>query len=169
MFTNKHVVIALLIAPVLAIVSYFAVDLAVREQPQAAQAGVSYSLAEKSNCRYTSGACDLVNGNFSLRLTPAPDGGSGQWLQVHSQHPLSGGRVAIVAADSESAVARAIALQPLDSEGLQWRIPLPANTDADTSQLQLAVAAAGSVYFVETHLRFLDYRTSYAQDFRPID
>lgn len=55
LLTNKHVVIAMLVAPVLAVIAYFAVDASVSEPPKAAQPGQSYPLAVRSNCRYTSG------------------------------------------------------------------------------------------------------------------
>ncbi len=65
---NKHVVIAMLMAPVLALISYFAVDKLMADPPQAAVSGESYRLIEQSNCRYNSGQCALINGNFELRL-----------------------------------------------------------------------------------------------------
>ncbi len=39
LLTNKHVVIAMLVAPVLAVIAYFAVDASVSEAPKAAQPG----------------------------------------------------------------------------------------------------------------------------------
>ena len=64
MFKNKHFIVALLIAPILAIIAYFGVDIAVSEKPHAAKKGQSYKLVSKSNCRYTSGLCDMENGEF---------------------------------------------------------------------------------------------------------
>ena len=43
MLTNKHVVIALIVAPILAVIAYFATDAAVGEKPHKAQAGKSYA------------------------------------------------------------------------------------------------------------------------------
>ena len=68
-FTNKHVVIAMIVAPVLAVLAWFATGQLSGEKPQPAEQGKSYPLVEKSNCRYPSGACDLENENFKLRLT----------------------------------------------------------------------------------------------------
>ena len=50
-FKNRHLVIATLMAPVLALISYYAVNALVSETPHAAKAGQSYQLAEKPNCR----------------------------------------------------------------------------------------------------------------------
>ena len=71
MFKNKHVVIAMLVAPVLAIMAWFAVDYFVGERPHAATPGSAYTLVAKSNCRYASGQCDLENADFKLRIRPA--------------------------------------------------------------------------------------------------
>ena len=43
---NKHMVIAMLMAPVLALISYYAVNALVSETPHAAEAGQSYLLVE---------------------------------------------------------------------------------------------------------------------------
>jgi len=72
MFTNKHVIIAMLVAPVLAIMAWFAVDYFIGERPHAAKEGAAYTLIAKSNCRYDSGQCDLENSDFKLNLRPTP-------------------------------------------------------------------------------------------------
>jgi hypothetical protein len=163
---NRHVTLALLVAPVLAIISYFAVDAAVSEKPQAATSGVSYALAVKPNCRYTSGICGLKNGDFELQLTPVAADGGGNWLRIESRHALSGGRMGFAAAATAGpADAPSAALQPLDSAGRIWQVSLPAGLQEDDA-VQLAVAAAGSVYYAETGLTFTRYETSFARDFR---
>ena len=58
-----------MMAPVLGIISYFAVNALVGEDPQAAEAGQSYKLVEKPNCRYASGLCGLKNVDFELTLS----------------------------------------------------------------------------------------------------
>ena len=62
------IVIALLVAPVLALIAYFAVDAVVAEKPEKALAGSSYPLVAKSNCRYASGRCSLENGDVQLEI-----------------------------------------------------------------------------------------------------
>ena len=70
MWKNKHVVIAMLVAPILAVIAWYGVDSIVAEQAQVAKPGDSYPLVARSNCRYDSGACDLVNNDFKLTLKP---------------------------------------------------------------------------------------------------
>ena len=70
-FTNKHVVVALLVAPVLAIGAWYAVGLIGAETPQKAVPGQSYPLVAKSNCRYASGQCSLENGDIEFEIIPA--------------------------------------------------------------------------------------------------
>ena len=70
-FTDKHVVIALLVAPILAIASWYAVgwlagDLA---ESEVAESGQAYPLLERSGCRYEGGECRVSNGDFILTLT----------------------------------------------------------------------------------------------------
>ena len=55
---NKHLLTASLVAPILALMSYFAIDALVGETPHAAEEGQSYQLVEKQNCRYNSGSYD---------------------------------------------------------------------------------------------------------------
>jgi NADH:ubiquinone oxidoreductase subunit 3 (subunit A) len=72
MFKNWHVIIAMIVAPILAVLAWFAVDYFVAERPHAAKEGAAYSLIAKSNCRYDSGQCDLENAKRYAR-------GSQQW------------------------------------------------------------------------------------------
>ena len=51
MWKNKHVVVAMLVAPILAILAWFAVDSMVAERAHSAKPGASYKLVAKSNCR----------------------------------------------------------------------------------------------------------------------
>ena len=88
MWKNKHVLVAVLVAPVLAVVAWFSVDHFVSEKPHAARPGADYPLAARSNCRYESGACDLVNNDFKLRIT-APEGNTQRLLlEVAAEFPL---------------------------------------------------------------------------------
>ena len=66
MFTNKHVIVALIVAPVLSVLAWYAVGSFTGEQPTPAEPGQSYPLVEKSNCRYPSGECELENEDFSV-------------------------------------------------------------------------------------------------------
>ena len=70
MFTNKHVVVAMLVAPILAILAWFAVDALVSERPHVAHEGGAYRLAAKPSCRYASGMCELENADLKISIRP---------------------------------------------------------------------------------------------------
>ena len=150
---NKHVIIAMLVAPVLAVISYFAVDRMVGEVPHAAKAGNSYQLVEKSNCRYQSGRCDLKNGEFNLRLTATHlDNGSVE-LFLQSEHPLKGVIQALV--DAQGKELPPFNMQPADEQGTLWSSQLLVS-DASKERVYLAVAANDSLYYADASLTFID-------------
>ena len=89
MLRNRHVITALLVAPILAVLAWFAVGNLVGERATPAQAGQSYPLVARSNCRYESGQCDLENEDFRLRLS-LTDGITGPEFILSASHPLEG-------------------------------------------------------------------------------
>ena len=91
-FTNKHVVVAMLVAPILAILAWYSIDYFLAEKPHAALPGAAYALIAKSNCRYDSGECDLENGDFKLTLRPVPGASGGTALELSSRFPLKTAR-----------------------------------------------------------------------------
>lgn len=140
MLTNKHVVAALIIAPVLSILAWYAVGNFTGETPRPAEAGKSYPLVEKSNCRYPSGECELENEDFSITLRI----NMLQELTVDSVYPLDGIRVAL--ATPGEPTGDGLAMRRLDAEGLRWVMPLSDIPDADT-RILLAAGADGSTWF----------------------
>ena len=101
-FTNKHVVTAILVVPILAIVSYLAVDYFVKPDPIAAKRGHAYPLIAKSNCRYASSQCTLVNGDFRLDIYSEPElQSSAIALSWHSEHALQGLRISLINTDEK--------------------------------------------------------------------
>ncbi len=121
MFTNKHLVIALLVAPVLSLIAWFGVGKLVGEQAHQVVAGQDYRLLEKSNCRWASGNCDLVNGDVELGLS-VQQGQASRHLQIQSSIPLQGVVLAVVSASAQETAPAA--MQRLDEQGRQWRLPL---------------------------------------------
>ena len=149
---NKHVVVAMLVAPVLAIIAWFAVDYVVSEKPHAARPGTDYPLMARSNCRYESGACDLVNGEFKLRIT-APGGNAPQLvLDVSSVFPLGAATVGIAPAAGGESMPVAFASAADDPTRWSGELQGPA---APESVLQLVVVAGDSRYFAEVPTTFL--------------
>lgn len=163
MFTNKHVIMAMLVAPILALIAYFSVDALVSETPHAAQAGQQYKLIAKPNCRYSSGVCGLKNGDFELTIT-------GKWqdkehlnLTVTSKHPLEGVIAAHIHEGEENPAP--VNLQSTDTSGLTWSLQL-FNPNAQMDQLHLAASAKKTLYFGEAALAFIEYETAFQDDFR---
>ncbi|MEH6634622.1 MAG: hypothetical protein V7700_03845 [Halioglobus sp.] len=146
MFTNKHVIIAVIVAPILSILAWFAVGNFIGEEPTVAQPGQSYPLVEKSNCRYPSGVCDLANEDFKLGLS-YDDAVSGPQLVVRASHPLEGVVLSL-------GVAEPTAMRATDGQVLEWRIAI---AEKPTPDLRIRVVArvAGSSYYGEAGTLFL--------------
>lgn len=156
MFKNKHFIIALLIAPILAIIAYFGVDIAVSEKPHAAKKGQSYKLVSKSNCRYTSGLCDMENGEFKVQFRS--EGLSAQQLELSlkSKFPLTGIKLSLVANQEDQGTP--IDMVVSDSTNQNWHIALPAPT-SDENWLRVVIQAEETLYYGDTQTRFVTYET----------
>jgi hypothetical protein len=148
MFGNKHLIVAMIVAPVLALLAWFAVGQFAGERPSRAVPGQTYPLVEQSNCRWASGACDLENEEFRLRLTA--DAAGSQWLLTAS-HPLQGAVLAVALPDARAEPGQ---MQAAGREGLEWRLAMARTPGAD-ERIRLVVQAAGSTYFADAATVFL--------------
>jgi hypothetical protein len=154
MWKNWHVVVAMLVAPVLGILAWYAVDWFVAERPHAAKSGASYLLIAKSNCRYESGQCDLVNNDFKLTIRPDQLFSRETTLTVDSEFALQDMTVALVSDDVETP---SVAEQDGESNlPVRWKVRIPAAPEA-TSTLRIAVTAQGAIYYAEVPAIFLSY------------
>lgn len=151
MFKNKHVVIAMIVAPILSILAWIAVGQLTGEQPRAAKPGKSYPLVEQSNCRYVSGACDLENEDFKLRLT-LEEGVTGPEFVLSASHPLEG--VVFAVGLPEEADSLPAAMRPSDGRGLLWRIVVDARPTA-AERIRIVARASGSRYYADASTTFL--------------
>ncbi len=151
MWKNKHVVVAMLVAPVLAIIAWFAVDQIVAEKPHAAQPGEAYSLLARSNCRYDSGQCDLVNGDFELTLRPSDMAAASVGIELVSKHALETATIGLA-----DAGASPFAMAATDSSALRWTASI-ARPVPDNSSLRIAVIAEGTTYYAEVPVVFLRF------------
>ena len=151
MFTNKHVVAALIIAPVISILAWYAVGNLLGEQPAPANPGDSYPLVAKSNCRYASGQCDLENADFSITLRIGDRPGGGQELTAVSAHRLEGIRVALVEPGEPEGGGRR--MRQTDSDGRHWTLALDGVPGVET-RILLAAGAGGSTWFGDAAARF---------------
>ena len=100
---NKHLILAMFVAPVLAIIAYFSVDSIVSEKPQAALQGSSYKLAAKSNCRYQSGNCTLKNGDIEVQIRARRIAGKEIELSMFSELPVQNAIISYVVDNISSA------------------------------------------------------------------
>ena len=156
MFKNKHFIIALLIAPILSLIAYFGTDMALSEKPHAAKEGESYKLSSKSNCRYTSGLCDMENGDFKVKFRSEKLTQASLELSLHAAYPLEGVKLSVV--DSQEQNAQPIDMTPADQAGQNWTITLPKPASAE-SWLRVAIQSEGTLYYGETQTAFVKYET----------
>jgi len=152
MWKNKHVIIAMLVAPLLAIGAWYAVDYMVTERAQAARPGAAYPLLAKSNCRYDSGQCDLVNSEVELTLTPIELQPEQTVLLLESEFAPAQATVALASGDDE-VVGTAVAQQPADGH-TRMTVTIPAYADP-AATLRIAVTIQESLYFAEVPTVFL--------------
>jgi hypothetical protein len=151
MFKNWHVIIAMIVAPILAVLAWLAVDYFVAERPHAAKEGAAYSLIAKSNCRYDSGQCDLENSDLKLSIRPMSITSDSMQLELTSAFPLQSATLGLV---NNGIPARPAEMKPTTGESLRWttRIDRP---DAETSTIRVAVTADGSTWYAEIPVTFL--------------
>ncbi len=155
---NKHFVIALIIAPLLAIGAYVATDYHLKEKPKLAKAGQSYSLAAQSNCRYASGVCTLKNADIELQLHTTLGQDKALSVQLESNLPLQRALIAFSKADQQTEPQ----LMQVGADSSQWQITsvLPRPED---SVMRLVVLINNASYFVETPAIFVKRDTGFSQ------
>ncbi len=156
MFKNKHFLLALLIAPILSLIAYFGTDLAVSEKPHSAQQGESYKLASQSNCRYTSGLCNMENGDVKLKFRSEELRDGHLTLSLSAPFALQSAQLSL--ATDQTTSSEPLAMQASDASAQHWRLTLPAPS-ADTDWLRVVVKANDSLYFGETQTKFVTYQT----------
>ncbi len=161
-FTNKHVITAMIVAPILAVLSYYMVDLSVKEQPHKAVAGSAYKLIAKSNCRFSSGACDLENGSFKSTVRVSLENGQ-QLLHLSSDNRLQTASIGFVT--NEGVEVGPFNMIAVGENGNDWKREFNVPADASTL-LRVALVADDTHYYSETSMGFSDYKTSFSKDFR---
>ena len=170
MLQNKHVMMSLIIAPILALVSYFAVDYFVAERPSKAQAGQSYPLVAAPNCRYESGKCGLKNGEFEVTITVDKNPAGELVLTLQSAFPINAAGFAVVNTDHgpETIEQQPTAMTQITQDATQWQASFPELSldQQKPGQLRLALSAEKSFYYAESSLAFVNYETSFGKDFR---
>jgi hypothetical protein len=149
---NKHVLVASLVAPVLALIAWFAVDYLFGEKPHAAVEGASYALVEKPDCRWESGHCGLKNNDFELTIGFERLPGGRLRLQLDSVYPLDGVVLALSLDDRETQPPQA--MRPASPDGLRWTLDT-APIRAGEERVRLVAASGGVDYFGEASTAFM--------------
>lgn len=159
MFKNKHMTTAMIVAPMLAIISYFATDFLVSDLPVAAEQGQAYSMLAKSNCRYQSGQCTLRNGDLEVDLRVENLENGQRVLLARSSHPLKGAKAAVASVSQDGSQNLAPqSFQAIDDSQELWQLPLNKMTD-DSAELQIAMVADSTTFFASTETTFFKYDT----------
>lgn len=157
---NKHLILAMFVAPLLAIIAYFSVDYIVSEKPRAAQQGGTYKLAAKSNCRYQSGVCTLKNGDIEVKLHARRIDERMVELNMYSELPIQNAIISYVAGEFTS---EPVAMNTESAAAGDWYVTLELS-DPENSQLRMALSIADAMYYAETTAVFIDYETSFSRD-----
>ena len=157
---NKHVVLAMFVAPVLAIIAYFATDRIVSEKPHQAQQGNSYKLAAKSNCRYKSGQCTLHNGEVQVNVRIEKVSTAVIKLIVQANMPIKNALASFAEDESE---AQPGTLYPAAEQENTWNAEFRL-VNIEKNTLRLVLEIADSLFYAETPLVFADYETPFTRD-----
>jgi len=160
LLTNKHFLVALIVAPILAILSYFAVDYTVSEKPHKAVKGESYPLVAKSNCRYKSGKCTFENGEVSISLFSEPTGSNSINITLVSDLPLQGIKMGL--STPTEAFPPKDMLKTKDGNK-EWLTEVNLH-HLENARLQLAISVNNTLYYGETETIFTTYQTGFTQD-----
>ena len=150
MLTNKHVLAALLVAPILAVLAWYGAGQLtddVEQQAAPAQGGASYPLVERPGCRYPGGECGLSNEGFKLAIVVMPTG----QLRMTSAVPLD---LVLVGLESEGDQGPVKAL-PVSAEQDRWVhnfIVMPSSED----RLRVVAGVSGASLFGDVALTFTE-------------
>ena len=150
-FRNKHVLVAALVAPVLALIAYFASDYFFGETPHVAVQGQSYPLVEKPGCRWESGYCGLKNNEFELDMRVREVDGE-SLLLLESDFALEGVMLSVGREDNGGAPPAP--MQAADGEGRRWSLPLHV-PEPGQDRIRLVAAADGSLYYGDVSTAFM--------------
>ena len=142
----------MLVAPMLAIIAWFAVDHFVAERPHAAREGAAYTLLAKPNCRYASGQCDLENADLELSIRPSMQAASSIALIVTSSHALETAAIGLVEGNQAQGP---VPLTRTNDLGTEWQGLLTPPGQPDAS-IRLAVTAQGTTWYAEVPVVFLE-------------
>lgn len=149
--SNKHVIVAMLIAPLLAVGTYYAIDLLVGEQPHVAEAGRDYPLVEMPGCRWDGGSCSLQNNDFLLGVYVEWLAQNRMALTIRSEFALQGIRVAVSRYPSDAPLP--VEMTPIDGDPTMWSAELDCD-EPESQRLRIVASAGESMYYGDASLVF---------------
>lgn len=152
MWKNMHVAVAMIVAPILAILAWFGVGYLVGEEAQVAEPGGAYPLVARSNCRWESGECELVNNELKMTILPLELGAQYTRLSLDSEIPLTQATFALLS-NGDEVVAKA-EQDPSPDAAAQMTVTIPAFADPE-AKLRVAVTVQESLYFAEVPVVFM--------------
>jgi hypothetical protein len=152
MWKNKHLVIAMIVAPILAVLAWFAVGYVAGEKAQVAEPGVAYPLVARSSCRWESGECELVNNDLKMTILPLELGAQYTRLSLDSEFPLTQATFALLSDGNEVAASAEHDESP--GATAQMTVTIPAFADPE-AMLRVAVTVHESIYFAEVPVVFM--------------
>ncbi len=154
MWRNRHVVTALLVAPILALIAYFAVDAMVTPNAEALVQGKSYPLKEHSNCRRAGGLCTLSNNELRVQLRARREAGQ-LVFEVQLDQSADQAVLALLNHSGQEFGPHVLARDDEydGKEGSQFTKTL--DLPSDPSGLRLVVVVRGANFFASTSGAFL--------------
>jgi hypothetical protein len=152
MWKNKHVITALIVAPILSVLAWFAVGQIVGEKAMVAEPGAAYPLVARSNCRWASGECELHNNELEMTILPLELGAQYTRLSLDSEIALAQATFALLVNGTE-VVATAERDTSPDAPA-QMTVTIPGFADPE-AMLRVAVMVEESLYFAEVPVVFM--------------
>jgi hypothetical protein len=152
MWKNKHVVTAMIVAPILAVLAWFAVGAMVGEQADVAEPGAAYPLVARSNCRWASGECELANNELEMTILPLELGAQYTRLSLDSEFPMTQATFALLLNGNEVVATAEHDTSP--DAPVQMTVTIPAFADPEAT-LRVAVTVKESLYFAEVPVVFM--------------
>lgn len=161
---NKHLILAMFVSPLLAVIAYFAVDQMVSEKPHAALDGESYKLIAKSNCRYKSGLCTLENGDIEVKLRVEVIDNSRAEVFLSSAQPVQNALISFVDDLGYETISREPKPLVASAEHSNTWSTVFDSVPTEKSTLRLALRISDTLYYAETTAIFIEYETSFTRE-----
>ncbi len=165
---NKHLIIAMFVAPLLAVIAYFGVDYVVSEKPHTAVEGASYKLIAKSNCRYKSGICTFENGDIEVKLKLEVIEGNQTNVFLRSELPIQNAVVSFVNdLGYEKLTTDPVTLNLTEKpsgENMNTLFATVNSVPNEKSEIRLAISISDTMYYAETTTVFMNLETSFSRE-----